>query len=43
MSSAREPDPTPEEDQAATPVEPADWVKPVELIDLLHRHELKEK
>ena len=43
MSSAREPDPTPEEDQAVTPVEPADWVKPVELIELLHRRTEKRK
>jgi hypothetical protein len=43
MSSAREPDPTPEEDQAVTPVEPADWVKPVELIELLQRRTEKHK
>ena len=31
MTSAREPDPTPDVDTTVTPAEPADWVKPVEL------------
>ncbi|WP_164478757.1 hypothetical protein [Mycolicibacterium stellerae] len=43
MTSARDPDPTPDEDQAVAPVEPADWVKPVELIELLQRRTEKRK
>ena len=41
MASAREPEPTPDKEQAVAPVEPADWVKPVELIELLHRRTRK--
>jgi hypothetical protein len=43
MTSAREPDPTPDEDKTVTPAEPADWVKPVELIELLQRRTEKRK
>jgi len=37
MTSEREHDSTPEENRADSPVEPSDWVKPVELIELLQR------
>ncbi len=37
MVSAPESDPTPDDDQNVAAVEPADWVKPVELIELLQR------
>ena len=43
MTSARESDQKPTEDQAVAPVEPADWVKPVELIELLQRRTEKRK
>jgi hypothetical protein len=43
MTSARKPDPRREEDQAPAPVEPADWVKPVELIELIERRTAKRK
>ena len=43
MTRSREFDSTPDEDQTVTPVEPADWVKPVELIELLHRRTEKRK
>jgi len=43
MTSARESDPPPDEEQAVAPVEPADWVKPVELIELLQRRTEKRK
>jgi hypothetical protein len=43
MTSAREPDPTPENDQTVAPIEPADWAKPVELIELLQRRTAKRK
>ncbi len=43
MTSAREPDPIPENDQSVAPIEPADWVKPVELIELLQRRTEKRK
>ena len=36
MTSARE-DRSLDDDQAVAPVQPADWVKPVELIELLQR------
>ena len=37
MTSAWEPDPIPENDQSVAAIEPADWVKPVELIELRQR------
>jgi hypothetical protein len=43
MTSAREPDPTPDVDTTVTPAEPADWVKPVELIELLQRRTEKRQ
>ena len=43
MTSAREPNPTPDDDQTVAPIEPADWVKPVELIELLQRRTEKRK
>lgn len=43
MTSAREPDPIPENDQSVAPIEPADWVKSVELIELLQRRAEKRK
>ena len=43
MTSAREPTPTPDEGQTVAPVAPADWVKPVELIELLQRRTAKRK
>ena len=43
MSGAREPDSGPDGEAAVSPVEPADWVKPVELIELLHRRTAKRK
>jgi hypothetical protein len=32
MVSATEPDPTPDDDHNVAAVEPAEWVKPVELL-----------
>lgn len=43
MTNARESDLTPTEDEAVAPAEPADWVKPVELIELLQRRTEKRK
>jgi hypothetical protein len=43
MTSTREHDPSPDEQQPASPVEPTDWVKPVELIELLQRRTEKRK
>lgn len=43
MTSAREHDPTPDEPQPITPAAPSDWVKPVELIELLQRRTEKRK
>jgi hypothetical protein len=43
MVSAPEPDSTPDDDQNVAAVEPADWVKPVELIELLQRRTEKRK
>jgi hypothetical protein len=47
MTSAREPNREPEPTKGAEtpvdPVEPADWVKPVELIELLQRRTAKRK
>jgi hypothetical protein len=44
MTSAREPVATPEnDDETVGPTEPADWVKPVELIELLQRRTEKRK
>jgi hypothetical protein len=43
MVSVPEPDPTPDDDQNVAAVEPADWVKPVELIELLQRRTEKRK
>jgi hypothetical protein len=43
VESARDSDPAPDTDGTVPPVEPADWVKPVELIDLLHRRTEKRK
>ena len=37
VASAREHDPAPDDEQTVAPVEPADWVKPIELIELLQR------
>jgi hypothetical protein len=37
MTSAREHDPTPDDKQSVSAAEPTDWVKPVELIELLQR------
>ena len=36
MTSTREERP-PDDEQTVAPVQPADWVKPVELIELLQR------
>jgi hypothetical protein len=41
MTSAGKPHPRQDDDQAVAPVEPADWVKPVELIELLQRRTAK--
>ncbi len=43
MTSAREPASTPDEPADVTPVEPADLLKPVELIELLQRRSAKRK
>jgi len=43
MTSAPEHDPTPNEQQSVPPAEPTDWVKPVELIELLQRRTAKRK
>jgi hypothetical protein len=47
MTSARNPKPEPEstpvDETAVGPVEPADWVKPVELIELLQRRTAKRR
>ena len=43
MVSAPEPDSTPDDDQNVAAVEPAHWVKPVELIELLQRRTEKRK
>jgi len=43
MVSAPESDPTPDDDQNVAAVEPADWVKPVERIELLQRRTEKRK
>ena len=42
MPSADEHDPL-DEDRAVAPTEPSDWVKPVELIELLQRRTEKRK
>lgn len=42
MTSTRE-ERSPDDDQAVAPVEPADWVKPVELIELLQRRMANRK
>jgi hypothetical protein len=43
MTNTREHDPTPEGQQSVAPAEPTDWVKPVELIELLQRRTEKRK
>lgn len=43
MTSAREPEPAPDEHRSTASVEPTDWVKPVELIELLQRRTAKRK
>jgi hypothetical protein len=43
MTNAREQDPTPDEHQSVSPAEPTDWVKPVELIELLQRRTEKRR
>ncbi len=43
MTSVHEHDPTPDEPQPITPAEPSEWVKPVELIELLQRRTEKRK
>jgi hypothetical protein len=43
VTSAPEPDPSPDDEQIDAAVEPADWVKPVELIELLQRRTEKRK
>jgi hypothetical protein len=43
MTSPRGHDPTSDEQQSVTPAEPTDWVKPVELIELLQRRTEKRK
>ena len=43
MTSAHEHDPTPDEQQSVSPADPTDWVKPVELIELLQRRTAKRK
>jgi len=43
VNSADDSDPAPDTDGTVAPVEPADWVKPVELIELLHRRTEKRK
>lgn len=42
MTSARE-EPSRDDDQAVAAVQPADWVKPVELIELLQRRLAKRQ
>jgi hypothetical protein len=37
MTSEHEHDSTPDENREVSPAEPSDWVKPVELIELLQR------
>lgn len=43
MTSARKPDTRGDDDQVVAPVEPADWVKPVELIEMLQRRTAKRR
>ncbi len=43
VNNAHDSDPAPDTDEPVAPVEPADWVKPVELIELLHRRTKKRK
>jgi hypothetical protein len=43
MSNAPDYEPTPDEEQSVGPIEPADWVKPVELIELLQRRAEKRR
>ncbi len=43
MTSSRGHDPSPDEHQTVAPTKPADWVKPVELIELLQRRTEKRK
>jgi hypothetical protein len=43
MTSTRKHDPSPDEQQQVSPAEPTDWVKPVELIELLQRRTEKRK
>jgi hypothetical protein len=43
VNNAQDSDPAPTTDEPVPPVEPADWVKPVELIELLHRRTKKRK
>ena len=43
MTSAHEGDSTPDDDRTVAPADPADWVKPVELIELLQRRTAKRK
>ena len=41
MTSDHEHDSTTDENRAVSPAEPAEWVKPVELIELLQRRTQK--
>jgi hypothetical protein len=43
MTSARGREPRRNEEAAVAPAEPAEWVKPVELIELLQRRIAKRK
>ena len=43
MTSASEHHPIPDEHQPVSPAEPTDWVKPVELIELLQRRTEKRR
>ncbi|RDH77975.1 hypothetical protein DVS77_14135 [Mycolicibacterium moriokaense] len=43
MTSAREHGAAPDDDQPVTPAEPSEWVKPVELIELLQRRTEKRR
>ena len=43
VTRAPEHSPNPDEGRAVAPTDPADWVKPVELIELLQRRTEKRK
>jgi hypothetical protein len=43
MTSARERGPKRDDHETLPPADPTDWVKPVELIELLHRRSAKRR